>query len=101
MLVSLLRDEGSPDIYASSYNSLPRNTSHSVEYHVLYAIPRFHVFDLASKHHLVGFANLPDNINKRIVVHFSQHIKLFRLVIITQNCVDEWFVEPQIHEFFV
>jgi hypothetical protein len=59
---------------------------------ILNAIFRFHIFDLASKHQLVRFAYLTDNIDKRIVIHFARNIETFRIVVAFDDIVGEWFV---------
>ena len=56
-----------------------------MKYQILDAVFRFHVFNLTRKHHLVGFADLPHNIDERIIVQIARHIKPFRVVIATDD----------------
>ena len=44
---------------------------------ILDAVLRLHIFNLTREHHLIRLAYLPQNINERIVVHFTGDVKPF------------------------
>jgi hypothetical protein len=65
------------------------------------AVLGVHVFDVAGKHHAVGFANLPHNVDEGIVVHGSGGVKFLAFVVIGHHGVHKGLVCVFVHEFLV
>ena len=84
---------------------LPLRTSsqhrRSIKNQIFDTIFGLHISYIASKHHMVWFANLPQNIDKWIIVHFTRHIKPFRVMIATNNTFFKLLMQFQVHKFLI
>jgi len=56
---------------------------------ILDTVLRLHIFNLTREHHLIRLAYLPQNINERIVVHFTRDVKTFRVVVASDDALFE------------